>query len=400
MTKTKVHSIALEKTIEVNRIIGHIKGKQKGPTLIFMGGIHGNEPAGVFALERVIKFVRNKNIRGNIYAIAGNLHSLAKSQRFSNEDLNRVWTRKRMKTLPTDPTEAEHPDIAEQIEINNIITQILESEEGPFYFFDIHTTSSETLPFLTVNDSLINRFFTSQYPVPIILGIEEYLDGPILSWINELGYVAFGFEAGQHDDMASIENAQAFILLSIIYADAMDKDEIEYYKFFHLLAKNTGDVKHTYEIFHRHAILNGDHFHMLPGFYNFQRITKSQLVARNNGNEVFAPQDGRIFMPLYQAQGLDGFFAIREIWKPFMTISKFIRKHRLDRILAWLPGVKWTDDQKSGLIVDKRIARFLAKDLFHLCGYRSQQVDQHYYRMYNREAASKVNEYKDEEWFS
>ena len=35
-------------------------------------------------------------------------------------------------------------------------------------------------------------------------GIEEYLNGPLLSYINELGYVAFGFEGGQHDDISAI----------------------------------------------------------------------------------------------------------------------------------------------------------------------------------------------------
>src|SRR5690606_7416931 len=118
-------------------------------------------------------------------------------ERFESEDLNRLWTRSRMKKLPTNPGSAENKDIAEQVEINKVIQTILTNEEGPFYFFDLHTTSSETLPFLTINDSLLNRAFTTQYPLPIILGIEEYLDGPVLSYINELGYVAFGFEAGQ-----------------------------------------------------------------------------------------------------------------------------------------------------------------------------------------------------------
>ncbi|GAB4243286.1 MAG: hypothetical protein Tsb0034_21040 [Ekhidna sp.] len=399
MTLTSVYSKALDTIVEVGRIIGHIKGKQQGPTLIFMGGIHGNEPAGVIALKRVVDYVKKQHIRGNIYAIAGNLAALGKSQRYIAEDLNRVWTRSRMERLPVEPDKAENQDVTEQIEINNIIQDILKKEEGPFYFFDIHTTSSETLPFLTVNDSLMNRYFTEQYPLPIILGIEEYLDGPILSWINELGYVAFGFEAGQHDDMASVENAQAFILLSMIYADALDKDDIEWYKYHDLLAKTTGDIKNIYEIIYRHEVKEGDKFHMLPGFYNFQKITKSQLLARSNGQEITAPVDGRIFMPLYQSKGEDGFFAIKKIWKPFLQLSAFIRKHRLDRVLAYLPGVKWMDEHKSCLLVNRHIARFMAKDIFHLFGFRSVQVDDHVYKMYNREAAARIAMYEREYWF-
>lgn len=35
------------------RKIGAVRGREKGPTLICVGGIHGNEPTGVEALERL-----------------------------------------------------------------------------------------------------------------------------------------------------------------------------------------------------------------------------------------------------------------------------------------------------------------------------------------------------------
>jgi hypothetical protein len=78
-----------------------------------------------------------------------------------------------------------------------------------------------------VNDSLINRKFSTQNPVPMILGIEEYLDGALLSYINDLGYVSFGYEAGQHDDIASLENQIAFIYLSIVFAEVVSKDDVD-----------------------------------------------------------------------------------------------------------------------------------------------------------------------------
>jgi predicted deacylase len=33
-------------------LIGSIRGFRPGPTLLILGGIHGNEPAGVLAAER------------------------------------------------------------------------------------------------------------------------------------------------------------------------------------------------------------------------------------------------------------------------------------------------------------------------------------------------------------
>lgn len=395
-----VHSVALNTSIQIERLIGKIEGKLPGPTLLFMGGIHGNEPAGVFALKKVMEYLKPDNVAGNIYAIAGNLSALRNSERFNEADLNRLWTKEQMDTLPEKTTEAENLDIAEQIEINSIIKDILTTEDGPFYFFDLHTTSSETLPFLTVNDSLLNRAFTRQYPLPIILGIEEYLDGPILSYINELGYVAFGFEAGQHDDMASIENCIAFILLTLIFTGSIKKDQIDYYKHFEILAKTTGGTTELFEIYYRYLIANDEQFEMLPGFYNFQKIKEGQHLANSDGKAIQAKKDARIFMPLYQAQGSDGFFTIKKIWKPFLGASAFIRKHRLDRILVFLPGVKWIDSEKSGLLVNKNIAQFMAREVFHLFGYRSVYVDDKHYKMYNREAAARFEEYSEADWMN
>ncbi len=398
----KVNSKALKQEIEIDRVIGNIQGNQPGPTLIFVAGIHGNEPAGVFALKRVCDFITSSeiDIKGNIFFVAGNLNALKKGIRFQHEDLNRVWTKGRMELLPDKMEQSESHEVAEQIEINNLLREILKSNTGPFYFFDIHTTSSETIPFLTVNDSLLNRAFTSQYPIPIILGIEEYLNGPILSYMNAQGYVAFGFEAGQHDDLASIENAEAFSYLSMIFTGNLPQDSVNFQHFFNLLAKNTGDVRDIYEIFFRYGVKENEAFKMEPGFYNFQRVQKKQLVATSNGKEIRARKNGRIFMPLYQNQGSDGFFAIRKIKSLFLNISTKLRKYKLDRILVFLPGVRWLDERQSALVINKSIARFLAKQLMHLLGYRSIEYGEKYYLAYNRESESRTNEYKKASWFN
>lgn len=47
-----------------------------------------------------------------------------------------------------------------------------------------------------VNDSFLNCIYIKNYLLFIVLGIEEYLEGFLLNYINELGYVVFGFEGG------------------------------------------------------------------------------------------------------------------------------------------------------------------------------------------------------------
>lgn len=40
--------------LEVEWVLGCLRGARPGPTLVCIGGIHGNEPAGVQALRRVL----------------------------------------------------------------------------------------------------------------------------------------------------------------------------------------------------------------------------------------------------------------------------------------------------------------------------------------------------------
>lgn len=396
----KVYSKALDQSMYAERLIGKIEN-DAGPTLIFTGGIHGNEPSGVFALSRIIDKIKDEDIplNGSLYAICGNMQALQTDRRYIKEDLNRIWTEERIETIRLNGKATSHEEMQEQKAIYHIIQEILQNKTGPFYFFDLHTTSSATLPFLTVNDSMINRKFVTQYPLPIILGLEEYLEGPILSYINELGYVAFGFEGGQHDSLAAIENHMAFIATTLVMTECVHPEAINFNHHYNALAKTSGDVRHIYEIYFRFRIRDGEPFEMLPGFRNFQRVTKNQAVAQSKGRTVRALQNGRIFMPLYQKEGQDGFFAIRRIPSIFLALSALFRKYRLDKLLVGLPGVKWADESKSALKVDRRIASILTKQIFHLLGYRSKKLDKHYYIMKNRERKSRNEDYWQTKWY-
>lgn len=391
----EVYSSTLDQTIKIDRIIGQIEGKNPGPTVVFFGGIHGNENSGVFALNQMVKDLEKNEVtvNGHIYAIAGNLQALAKGVRYCSEDLNRLWNEERMKSIELEESKNHEDEKLEQLELLQLVKSIIEKETGPFYFMDLHTTSSETIPFIVVNDSLLNRNFTEQLPVPMILGIEEYLEGPILSYINELGYVSFGYEAGQHDDLASYQNQTAFIYLCLIYAESIDRQEIDYFHYYEQLAKHTATSKDIFEIVFRFRIHQGDTFEMRPGFVNFQRVKNGQEMALRNGRKVLAKHDGRVFMPLYQSQGQEGFFEIRKVHPFFLRLSTVLRKVKAGHILPFLPGIRWQSSDHQALVVNLKVARVLAKPLLHLLGYRSKMVDKNRLVIKNREAASRTKEY-------
>ena len=67
------------------RVIGRYpEAPGEGPTLVVFGGIHGNEPAGVFAARRVAARLAElaPPMRGQFVALAGNRPALARGVRF------------------------------------------------------------------------------------------------------------------------------------------------------------------------------------------------------------------------------------------------------------------------------------------------------------------------------
>lgn len=384
----------------VSRVIRKLKGAKPGPTILFFGGIHGNEPAGLLAMKHVFEYLSTKedNLRGTIYGIVGNLRALSQGKRFLDIDLNRLWTKSNIKMVSSKKILLEEEK--ELLELLDLLKKIIQTENGPFYFIDYHTTSGSTLPFITINDSMINRKLALQFPVPIVLGIEEFLEGTLLSYINQLGYVAIGFESGQHLDPEAVSNSEAFTYMVLVSAKSLGKLDVENYTAsVKQLEKSAATVRDIFEVVHLHRIIGMDLFKMLPGFGNFQKIHKKTHLANNNGEAVYAVFSGRLFMPLYQNQGSDGFFIIRKIPIWALGLSAFLRKINIDNLFTLLPGVKWENQDREILRVDLKVAKFLAKPLFHLLGYRVRHLDAQYLRLYNREKASKTKMYRNEGWW-
>ena len=396
----KVYSNALQETLDVDRIIGHLVGDKDGPTLVFFAGIHGNEPAGVFALKQVISELQSHQvpILGQLYAIAGNLSALSQKTRFAEMDLNRIWTSENLQKVSKN-VDPKSQDEREMRELYKLLEAILEQNRPPYYFIDLHTTSSDTPPFMVLNDSLLNRKFAAQYPLPIILGIEEYLVGALLSYINELGYVSLGFESGRHEASAAIKNCRDFIHFTLGITDLVEYPREKMTALQAKIAASSRVSSKFYEIIYQHEITDENRFKMLPGFVNFQKVPRGTVLAMDKGTMLTTQRNRRIFMPLYQELGSEGFYYIRSIPNILLWVSKVLRRFRIDHLLVLLPGIQWNSVQKQGLLVNQRIARFMARPFFHLLGYRTRKSDSTHLLVESRERASRNTDYKGTGWF-
>lgn len=396
-------SIEKPQSIEqISRFIGQVAGEQKGPTLILFGGLHGNEPAGVKALENLFDKLKKDSfqIRGTLIGIRGNIPALLQKKRFLCQDLNRLWTEEKIAEIKSKPHSELEVEELELLELERLISDILDSFSPPFYFIDFHTTSSKTLPFITINDALINRKFSKQFPVPIILGIEEYLEGPLLSRMNKRGYVSLGFESGQHNEESAVKNCIAFLWLTLVFSGMLEKQQAEYFdKYYKQLKVSANSDSSFYEVIHRQGLKNTDDFTMLNGYESFQKVTKGTLLAIQNKEKISATENTILFMPLYQQQGAEGFFLIKNTPRWALNISALLRKTKIDSLLTILPGIAWSDKAKESLEVDLTVARFFTKSFFHLLGYRNRQIDKTHVLMHNRECTAKNKMYRNEPWY-
>jgi succinylglutamate desuccinylase len=357
-------------------VIGRLGSPTDGPTLICLGGVHGNEPAGEKGLERVVAELERRGalLRGEFIALAGNRGAIAQGTRWVDEDLNRMWLRTEVDRL-NDGAPTVTSEEVELLELEAEIDAALRRAEQDVWFLDLHTTSGEGPPFGVLDDTLPNREFAQIFDIPIVVGLEEELDGTVLSYYVSKGLRTFGLECGQHDDPASIDRAEAAIWLALVGVgliperDAPDLDAKR-----RVLRQGTGLMPRVVEVRHRHPVDETDEFRMRPGFLSFQPVKGGETLAQDRHGEVQAPYDGILLMPLYQTQGEDGFFIVRPVRQVWLKMSAVLRHVNAEHFLHWLPGVRRAGDGPDSFIVDRRVARWFALEILHLLGFRRHGV--------------------------
>lgn len=358
-----------------SQVLGWIRGKKAGPTVVVIAGMHGNEPSGVEGLSTVIQaIIQSKTeISGDFVGLIGNATALACQARFIDQDLNRLW-RYEQENLLLHPCNgcAEEKEFSR---INKTLEEILANRRGEVIFLDLHTTSADSAPFILIGDTLRNRDFVQDLGVPVILGLEETLNGPLLSYINELGHISFGFEAGQHFDPISVQNHIHLLWLILSRAGTISLSPEHFLVHKNALSEQCMGIQQFFELRYRHEVQPSDAFVMLPGYANMQPVEKGEKLADSKNGPILCPESGRIFMPLYQAQGNDGFFLVRRIPRFWMAASRFLRKMRLEKLLPILPGVSKHPTIANAFKVNPKVAIIAPKQILHLLGFRKMKPE-------------------------
>ena len=296
-----------------NRLIGKIIG-DPGPTICFLGGVHGNEPAGVFALEKIFAYLQSHPmlIKGTIVGLRGNIAALKEGKRFLEEDLNRLWSPERIdKVLDKDIMELSQEEV-ELKELLAILLPLMQAQQC--FFFDLHTTSAPGGIFSIATPPKENTMLAKALHAPLVTGLADHLAHTTNAFINHQGIRGMAFESGQHLSPSSVSIHEAAIWIILEQLGCIEKSKLSFVQqAIHIMKEATKTLPTEVKVVYRHEISPEDQFRLNPGFKNFDSIEEGQLLGFDVHGEIRAPRDGLMLMPLYQAQGEEGFFIVEAV---------------------------------------------------------------------------------------
>ena len=313
----------------MRRLIGRYTGSEPGALVVVTAAVHGNEPAGVRALEEVFRLLAQEPqqnpgfvFRGQLIGLIGNVQAYGARRRFLEQDLNRMWTPlhlRRLQQTPPAERQAEWRELGELLQA--IQEELLRYKPEALVLLDLHTTSADGGIFCIPSDDRASLRLAKELHAPVVLGLLDGLQGTLLHFAagNRFevgGYphhaVSVAFEAGQHDDPLSVSRSIAAVVNTLRAAGCIRPEDVDS-RHERLLRAFSEPLPKVTRLRHVHHIRPGDAFGMRPGYANFQPIRRGEHLADDASGPVLAPEDGLILMPLYQSLGTDGFFLVQEV---------------------------------------------------------------------------------------
>ncbi|MCA9704694.1 MAG: succinylglutamate desuccinylase/aspartoacylase family protein, partial [Myxococcales bacterium] len=326
----------------VQRVLGVYEGRRPGRTVIALGGMHGDEPASVRAVQAVLAELRRRELElaGTVVGVVGNRQAFAAERRYVARDLNRGWTSQSCRRV-LHPRDGESAEDVEQRELLELFGPLEGQSPHPLVFLDLHSTSGPAAPFCIIPDVARNRDLAIPLPIPTLLGLEEILDNPMLGYLTDRGHMGVAVEGGQHDDPETQARLEAVIWLSLLTMRCLRPEQVPRRRDYQAaLRRACTGLPHAVRIVHRHGLGHDEGFVMEPGFENFHRVRRGQRLARDAHGPIEATFDGLVMLPRYQSQGDDGFFLATTVTRRWLALSAAARRGRMEHLLALWPGLR------------------------------------------------------------
>jgi len=251
---------------------------------------------------------------GTILGIIGNIKAYKQGKRYINRDINRMWSDELVQKIKLSKPEDLDGEEIEIFEILGVIGQeTLSGKYQKMILLDLHTTSSEGGIFSITTEDTESIRIASALHAPVVKGLLKGISGTSLHYFctKNIGIdsTALAFEAGQHEDPKSVNRTIAAIINCMRSIGAVNKHDVENIHD-ELLLNYSNNLPPLVNVIDKYTVKDNSKWLMKPGYTHFKSIQKGELLANDINGPVFAAHDGLILMPLYQAQGSDGFFIV------------------------------------------------------------------------------------------
>ena len=174
-----------------------------GPRVAVVGGVHGNEPAGIDLIEGIAARLKSGLVAGEVVTVLANPRAAEIGERHSRggQDLNRLWGAAALRRIAELAPEERCYEEQRALDLAPVVM-------GCDVILDIHSTSRPTSPHLVFRDDQRHTLLAAQLGVThLVTGIHEngVLQGGLCINVGlhpgEPGpRMGFVLESGQHQD--------------------------------------------------------------------------------------------------------------------------------------------------------------------------------------------------------
>lgn len=222
------------------------------PEIAVVAGVHGDEPCGVRAVERLLD--ERPTVKRPVKLIVANEEALERQVRFVDEDLNRAF--------PGSPDAQTHE--------GRLAAELVAELDGCLTF-SMHSTQSHADPFAIVNGvSETAKEIVPQLPVSAMVETSNFAEGRLFSAVDTVEV-----ECGLQGSETAAQNADRLTRAFLTAVGALPGDtvrrDLPVYRLTDVIRKGQAD---TYEVF----------------VDNFTEVEAGDPFAAADGNEQVADE--------------------------------------------------------------------------------------------------------------
>lgn len=244
-----------------------ILGPKPGNTSIILAGVHGNEPCGVKAIEKLLPKLKIK--RGKVIFLLGNPDALDENVRFIEQNLNRMFAESNRDYTSKEKGSYEYKRA-------KFIKMFLKDASA---LLDIHSTRNECIPFVFAEKNAFNivKYFPKEVK-RIVSNINELEPGGTDGYMLESGKIGICVECGQHQSKKAEKVALKSIIAFLECRGHIDGHRKKTSK------KECITMRSIY-------ITKTNSFKLSKKFTDFEEIRKGQLIGMDGTKEIRSSKD-------------------------------------------------------------------------------------------------------------